>query len=136
MPVEFLTDEQAVSYGKCNEEPTRPEQGRIDRTDLAERIGPAGSPLIIAGFMTHMCVSSTARAALDLGYPVIIPGDACATRSLPTPDGEIAAADVHRAELAALADRFAWVVSTADVLATVDQLGLVNFWRKNSSSQK
>jgi hypothetical protein len=28
MPVEFLTDEQAVSYGKCNEEPTRPEQGR------------------------------------------------------------------------------------------------------------
>ncbi|MEU1101600.1 XRE family transcriptional regulator [Streptomyces tibetensis] len=28
MPVEFLTDEQAVSYGKFNEEPTRPEQGR------------------------------------------------------------------------------------------------------------
>lgn len=26
MPVEFLTDEQAASYGKFNEEPTRPER--------------------------------------------------------------------------------------------------------------
>ena len=26
------------------------------------------SSLVVGGFMTHMCVSSTARAALDLGY--------------------------------------------------------------------
>ncbi|MGW9657866.1 DUF4158 domain-containing protein [Streptomyces albidoflavus] len=29
MPVEFLTDEQAASYGKFNEEPTRPELERF-----------------------------------------------------------------------------------------------------------
>lgn len=29
MAVEFLTDEQAASYGKFNEEPTRPELDRF-----------------------------------------------------------------------------------------------------------
>ena len=28
--------------------------------------------LVIAGIMTHMCVSSTARAALDLGYKATV----------------------------------------------------------------
>lgn len=70
--------------------------------------------LVIAGFMTHMCVSSTARAALDLGYQTTVVADACATRDLPRPGGgTIAAADLHAAELAALADRFAIVCDAA-----------------------
>src|SRR6478609_4780743 len=32
--------------------------------------------LIISGYMTHMCVSATARAAFDLGYKTTIIGDA------------------------------------------------------------
>jgi nicotinamidase-related amidase len=28
--------------------------------------------MVLAGFMTHMCVSSTARAALDLGFRTTI----------------------------------------------------------------
>lgn len=32
--------------------------------------------------MTHMCISSTARDAVPLGYSVIIPEDATATRDL------------------------------------------------------
>jgi nicotinamidase-related amidase len=71
--------------------------------------------LVLAGFMTHMCVSSTARAALDLGYQTTIVADACATRDLPAAGGDISAADLQRAELAALADRFSIVCDT-DVL--------------------
>jgi nicotinamidase-related amidase len=71
--------------------------------------------LLLAGFMTHMCVSSTARAALDLGFATVVAADAAATRDLPDPLGgaPIAADQVHRAALAALADRFA-VVTTVD----------------------
>ena len=70
--------------------------------------------LVFAGFMTHMCVSSTARAALDLGYQATVVADACATRDLPRPGGGvISAADLNAAELAALADRFAIVCNTA-----------------------
>jgi len=72
------------------------------------------SSLVVAGFMTHMCVSSTVRAALDLGYGCSVVGNACATRDLPDGHGGVvSAADLHRAELAALGDRFAIVIDAA-----------------------
>ncbi len=89
-------------------------------TDLHARLSAAGSKeLILAGFMTHMCVSSTARAALDLGYRVTIASDACATRALPDPMGGAAlpAAQVHATALAELADRFAIVVPSSQIRA-------------------
>lgn len=74
--------------------------------------------LIVAGFMTHMCVSTTVRAALDRGIPCTVVGAACATRDLPgARGGVLAAAQVHQVELAALADRFCAVVETVDDLA-------------------
>ena len=84
-------------------------------TDLADKLAAAGrKQLIIAGFMTHMCISSTARAALDHGYRVTIPATACATRDLPAPDGGVmTAAELHRAALTALADRFAIIAQDA-----------------------
>ena len=84
-------------------------------TDLAGKLEEAGrKQLIVTGFMTHMCVSSTARAALDHGYRVTIPAAACATRDLPAPDGGVMkAADLHRAALTALADRFAIIAKDA-----------------------
>lgn len=73
--------------------------------------------LIVVGFMTHMCVSATIRAALDHGYQCTVVAGACATRDLPDGGGgTIPAATVHRVELAALADRFAEVVSLATAL--------------------
>lgn len=73
--------------------------------------------LVIAGFMTHMCVSSTARAALDLGYRAAVAADASATRDLPDPLGGVIAADaLHRAALAELADRFA-IVAKVDAIS-------------------
>ncbi len=89
-------------------------------TDLADKLTALGKkPLILAGFMTHMCISATARAALDLGFgPAVIVGDACATRDLPDwrGDGVVGAEDLHNAELAALADRFAFVVKDTAAL--------------------
>ena len=73
--------------------------------------------MIVAGFMTHMCVSSTVRAALDLGIPATVVARATATRDLPDPAGGVVSADtVQRAALAALADRFCTIVQDVDAL--------------------
>lgn len=74
--------------------------------------------LVIVGFMTHMCVSSTARAALDLGFSTVVVSDATATRDLPAIDGEstVSAAVLHEVELAALADRFSIICKTAELV--------------------
>ena len=81
-------------------------------TELSDRLTQIGRPeLILAGFMTHMCVSATARAALDLGYRNTVVAKAAATRDLPDgAGGVVPAAELHRANLAALADRFSIVV--------------------------
>lgn len=77
--------------------------------DELQKIGR--KDLILAGFMTHMCVSSTARAAFDLGYSNTIVAETCSTRALPNPTGGTIEADVlHDSALAALADRFACIV--------------------------
>ena len=82
-------------------------------TELHERLQQTGRRnLILAGFMTHMCISASTRAALDLGYQNTVIADATATRALPAHDGgtPIPADAVHRIALAELADRFAAVV--------------------------
>lgn len=86
-------------------------------TTLAEALkAHEGRGLILAGFMTHMCISATARAALDLGHLPTVAIDATGTRALPDPyGGEISAADVHRTALAELSDRFAILAKTADI---------------------
>jgi nicotinamidase-related amidase len=82
--------------------------------ETLEAIGPR--PLIVAGFMTHMCVSATVRSALDRGLSSTVAMDATATRDLPDPTGGVLPADtVHRAALAAIADRFATVVAAAEI---------------------
>lgn len=95
----------------------KPRPNAFSGTDLVEFTGNPKSELILMGFMTHMCVSSTARAALDLGYVTTIAADACATRDLPDRKGGIVAADdLHEAELAALSDRFATISSVDEIL--------------------
>jgi nicotinamidase-related amidase len=109
-PLTPLADEPIVEKGLPN---------AFAATDLHDRLASAGrKQLILAGFMTHMCISSTARAALDLGYRVTIVADACATRDLPDGrGGVVAAGTVHDVALAELADRFAVIArDSAEVL--------------------
>lgn len=84
-------------------------------TTLDEELRRLGrKDLIVVGFMTHMCVSATVRAALDHGYRCTVVATACASRDLPDGRGGVVpAAEVHCVELAALGDRFATVVATA-----------------------
>ena len=84
-------------------------------TTLAEVLTRLGRrDLIVVGFMTHMCVSATVRAALDHGYRCTLVAAACASRDLPDGRGGVVpAAEVHRVELAALGDRFAAIVANA-----------------------
>ena len=67
--------------------------------------------LILAGFMTHMCINSTARGAFNLGFKPTVVASACATRSLVGANGKtIDAQTMHEAALAAVRDLFAVVV--------------------------
>lgn len=86
-------------------------------TDLQARLAATGrTNIVLAGFMTHMCVSSTARAALDLGLRTTIAADACATRDLPDGrGGALSARTIHEVALAELSDRFA-IITQAEVL--------------------
>src|SRR5215218_4776435 len=80
-------------------------------TDLAKH-------LTVGGFMTHMCVSATVRCATDNGFMSTIAADTVATRDLPdaTGDATVTAADINRITLAALSDRFAWIVPKAALI--------------------
>jgi nicotinamidase-related amidase len=83
------------------------------QTDLENQLKSVGAKnLVIAGFMTHMCVNSTARGGFNLGYAPTVVAAATATRSLPGVDGEpVPAAVLQSASLAGLADLFAVVVA-------------------------
>ncbi|MBX9965218.1 MAG: cysteine hydrolase [Burkholderiales bacterium] len=88
-------------------------------TDLHERLQAIGATnLVLAGFMTHMCVNSTARGAFNLGYNVTVVAGATATRDLPKPSGGVVPAQsIHDASLASIADLFAVVVARTKDLA-------------------
>ncbi|MHB2207080.1 cysteine hydrolase family protein [Methylobacterium sp. CM6257] len=80
-------------------------------TDLQAQLEKAGvKDVVLAGFMTHMCVNSTARSAFNLGFRPTIVASATATRDLPAPDGsKVPASQLQAASLAALGDLFAVV---------------------------
>lgn len=88
-------------------------------TDLDAQLKKKGiKKVIVIGLMTHMCISSTARDAVPLGYNAIIPEDATATRDLD--DGQGGVVDhkaLQRAALAGVADVFAEIMTTKDVMA-------------------
>lgn len=80
-------------------------------TDLQAQLDAVGvKDLVLAGFMTHMCINSTARGAFSLGFRPTVVASATATRDLPAPDGSVVpASQLQAASLAALADLFAVV---------------------------
>lgn len=67
--------------------------------------------IVLAGFMTHVCINSTARGAFNLGFKPTVVASACATRSLIGPQGKVIDAQtMHDSALAAVNDLFAVVV--------------------------
>lgn len=87
-------------------------------TGLDEVIRALGvRELVVTGAMSHMCVDATVRAAADLGWPVTLAHDACATRALSFAGREVPAQDVHAAFMAALAQGYARVATTDEAIA-------------------
>ena len=72
--------------------------------------------LVVAGMMTHMCVDTTVRAGYDLGWPMMVVSDACATRSLAFAGRPVEAGAVQAAYLAALDGTFAQVLPAASIM--------------------
>lgn len=87
----------------------------FNKTELLRTLRGLGrKQVILTGFMAHMCLDSTARAAFDLDLDVFVIGSATAERSIPDAAGRLISADeLRRATLAALNDRFAWIIPTA-----------------------
>lgn len=86
-------------------------------TELGELVDAAGTTdVVIAGFMTHMCVAFTAQGAFLRGNRATVVADACATRPLATELARVDARQLHHGALATVADLFGVVVPDADAL--------------------
>ena len=89
------------------------------QTRLHEVLAATGrSKIIVIGFMTHNCVSSTVRAAKEHGYTCTVVAPATATRDLPDGRGAtLAAATVQASCLVGLSDTMAKIVwNAADII--------------------
>ena len=90
--------------------------GSFTGTDLEEHLkslGDAAQTLVLAGYMAHVCVSTTARQAAERGLSVVIAREAVGDRDIP---GAKAQAVVDGA-LRELADAFADVQGVQEILA-------------------
>lgn len=102
-PVAPLADEMVI---------TKQYPNSFLHTPLEEELNRLGiKNLVLAGFMTHACINSTARGAFNLGYQATIVAKATATRDLPAAGGGVVPAEhVQAASLAAAGDIFAVIV--------------------------
>jgi nicotinamidase-related amidase len=74
--------------------------------------------VLLTGFMTQMCVDTTARQAAHLGFQVTVLADACAAKSVTDPEGEtITAEQVHRTHLGSLSGFLAEITTVAQATA-------------------
>ncbi|HEX5538404.1 MAG TPA: cysteine hydrolase family protein [Methylophilaceae bacterium] len=87
-------------------------------TDLDAQLKALGvQNVVLAGFMTHMCIRSTAEGAFNFGYAPAVVANAAASRPLAGVSGEIVPAQiVHQAALANIRDLFGVVVESPEQL--------------------
>lgn len=87
-------------------------------TDLKQQLDSQGiEEVVVVGAMSHMCVDAVVRAAVDMGYPVTVLHDACATLDLTFNGTTVPAAQVQAAMMAAFEFGYAAVRSTEEYLA-------------------
>ncbi|AZM58126.1 cysteine hydrolase [Streptomyces sp. WAC 01529] len=91
----------------------------FEETRLEKVLREAGvTALALCGVMSEMCVSATARTALDLDFRVVLPHDAHATYDIPAAEGisdAVPAAVVSRVAEWALGDEIEVAARACDV---------------------
>jgi nicotinamidase-related amidase len=88
----------------------------FEKTDLhayLQGLGDIGKKVVLVGYMAHVCISSTTRAAADLGYDVLVVRNAVGDRNIPS----VKAEDLVSVVLSELVDGFGTVVSEEDIRA-------------------
>lgn len=87
-------------------------------TELGDLVEAAGHrDVVIAGFMTNMCVQFTTEGAFLAGKKPTVVADACATRPLECGLLPVTAEQLHLAALATIGDLYGVVVGTAGELS-------------------
>ncbi len=87
-------------------------------TDLKQQLEARDvQQVAVVGAMSHMCVDAVVRAAADMGYPVTVLHDACATLDLEFNGIKVPAPQVHAAMMAAFAFGYGTVKSVDEYLA-------------------
>lgn len=89
-------------------------------TDLDTQLKATGvTNIVLAGFMTHMCINSTAHGGFNLGYAPTVVASATATRPLEAANGKVLSAqEVQDGAIASTRDLYAAIVDTvADIKA-------------------
>lgn len=83
-------------------------------TDLDMQLKATGvTNIVLAGFMTHMCINSTAHGGFNLGYSPTVVASATATRPLEAANGKvISAQEVQDGAIASTRDLYAAIVNT------------------------
>jgi nicotinamidase-related amidase len=91
--------------------------GSFTGTPLEQTLRAQGiERVVLAGFMTQMCVDTTARQAAHLGFGVTVLADATAAKEVTGPDGVAIPADlVHRTHLGSLNGFLAQITTTEDL---------------------
>lgn len=86
-------------------------------TDLKKQLDAFDvQDIVVIGAMSHMCIDAVVRAAADMGYPVTVVHDACATLDLSFHGVNVPAAQVHAAMMAAFEFGYATVKSVDEYL--------------------
>jgi len=89
------------------------------RTGLDDMLSDLGvTTLVVCGVLTHNSVEATVRHAGNLGYRVLVPGDACRACAVTDLTGRFwPAEDVHQLSLALMHGEYATVTDTAALVA-------------------
>ncbi|MNF80609.1 Streptothricin hydrolase [compost metagenome] len=87
-------------------------------TDLKQQLDTLNvQEIVVIGAMSHMCIDAVVRAAADMGYPVTVLHDACATLDLTFGGVTVPAAYAHATMMAAFEFGYATVKAVDEYLS-------------------